>query len=213
MNILKTIMASATGVLMAASCNAATNKEKATVIEPTQETQVTNAREGKALIVFFSHAGENYAVGNITVGNTKVVADYIKDYTHADQFEVVAEKSYDMSYSDLIKVAKEEQNKGEKPTFKGGIDNLNQYDVVFVGTPIWWGTFPQVMFTFFDKYDLNGKTIIPFTTHEGSGLGSVVNDLKKLYPNAKLEKALAVKGTDARSSKERVEKWLLELGF
>lgn len=69
------------------------------------------------------------------------------------------------------------------------------------------------MFTFFDKYDLNGKTIIPFTTHEGSGLGSVVNDLKKLYPNAKLEKALAVKGTDARSSKERVEKWLLELGF
>ena len=118
-----------------------------------------------------------------------------------------------MPYNDLIKVAKEEQNKGEKPAFKGGVDNMGDYDIVFVGTPIWWGTFPQVMFTFFDKYDLNGKTIIPFTTHEGSGLGSVVNDLKKLYPNAKFEKALSVRGSDARTSKDRVEKWLKELGF
>lgn len=212
MNI-KTLMITAIGMLLGTSCNAtpkanAENNDS----EPVKET-VENNREGKALIVFFSHAGENYAVGNITVGNTKVVADYIKDYTKADQFEVVAEKSYDMPYNELIKVAKEEQNKGEKPAFKGSVDNLADYDIVFVGTPIWWGTFPQVMFTFFDKYDLNGKTIIPFTTHEGSGLGSVVNDLKKLYPNAKFEKALAVKGTDARSSKERVEKWLQELGF
>ena len=214
MKILKTIMASAIGVLMATSCNAASGKAKTAESEPAQETQVNNnVAEGKALIVFFSHAGENYAVGNITVGNTKVVADFIKDYTHADQFEVVAEKNYDMPYNDLIKVAKEEQNKGEKPAFKGGVDKMSDYDVVFVGTPIWWGTFPQVMFTFFDKYDLNGKTIIPFTTHEGSGLGSVVNDLKKIYPNAKFEKALSVRGSDARTSKERVEKWLKELGF
>ena len=214
MKILKTIMATAIGVLMTTSCNAASGKAKAAESEPAQETQVNNnVAEGKALIVFFSHAGENYAVGNIAVGNTKVVADFIKDYTHADQFEVVAEKSYDMPYKDLIKVAKEEQNKGEKPAFKGSVDNMSDYDVVFVGTPIWWGTFPQVMFTFFDKYDLNGKTIIPFTTHEGSGLGSVVNDLKKIYPNAKYEKALSIKGTDARTSKERVEKWLKELGF
>lgn len=210
---LKTLMITAIGMLLGASCNASPKAN--TVVndnEPLKETAGNN-REGKALIIFFSHAGENYAVGNIEVGNTKVVADFIKDYTHADQFEVVAEKSYDMPYNDLIKVAKEEQNKGEKPAFKGSVDNMSDYDVVFVGTPIWWGTFPQVMFTFFDKYDLNGKTIIPFTTHEGSGLGSVVNDLKKIYPNAKYEKALAIKGTDARTSKERVEKWLKELGF
>lgn len=206
-------MITAFGMLIGASCNATPKaNEESNSSEPVKET-VDNAKEGKALIVFFSHAGENYAVGNITVGNTKVVADYIKDYTHADQFEVVAEKNYDMPYNDLIKVAKEEQNKGEKPAFKGGVDNMGDYDIVFVGTPIWWGTFPQVMFTFFDKYDLNGKTIIPFTTHEGSGLGSVVNDLKKLYPNAKFEKALSVRGSDARTSKDRVEKWLKELGF
>lgn len=206
-------MITAFGMLIGASCNATPKaSEESSSSKQVKET-VDNAKEGKALIVFFSHAGENYAVGNITVGNTKVVADYIKDYTHADQFEVVAEKNYDMPYNDLIKVAKEEQNKGEKPAFKGGVDNMGDYDVVFVGTPIWWGTFPQVMFTFFDKYDLSGKTIIPFTTHEGSGLGSVVNDLKKLYPNAKFEKALSVRGSDARTSKDRVEKWLKELGF
>lgn len=211
-NLLKTFMVSFASILMATSCNAATKSETNNSNETNSETRVM-AKEGKALIVFFSHAGENYAVGNITVGNTKRVADFIKDYTGADQFEVVAEKSYDMSYRDLIKVAQEEQRKGEKPAFKGSVDNLDDYEYVFVGTPIWWGTFPQVMFTFFDKYDLNGKTIIPFTTHEGSGLGSVVNDLKKLYPNAKFEKALAIKGTDAKDSKDRVEKWLKELGF
>ena len=211
-NLLKTFMVSIASILMATSCNAATKSETNNSNETNSETRVM-AKEGKALIVFFSHAGENYAVGNITVGNTKRIADFIKDYTGADQFEVVAEKNYDMPYNDLIKVAKEEQRKGEKPAFKGSVDNLDDYEYVFVGTPIWWGTFPQVMFTFFDKYDLNGKTIIPFTTHEGSGLGSVVNDLKKLYPNAKFEKALATKGSEAKDSKDRVEKWLKELGF
>ena len=212
MNIIKTLMASAIGLLMATtSCNAAQKSENNNSNEPKEETTVMK-QTGKALIVFFSHAGENYAVGNITVGNTKVVADYIKELTGADQFEVVAEKNYDMPYRDLIKVAQEEQRNGEKPAFKGSV-NIDEYDTIFIGTPIWWGTFPQVMFTFFDKYDLNGKTIIPFTTHEGSGLGSTVKDLKKLYPNAKFEKALAVKGTDARTSKDRVEKWLKEIGF
>ena len=211
-HLLKTFMVSIASILMATSCNAATKSETNNSNEANSETRVM-AKEGKALIVFFSHAGENYAVGNIEVGNTKWIADYIQAYTGADQFEVVAEKSYDMSYRDLIKVAQEEQRKGEKPAFKGGVDNMDDYDVVFVGTPIWWGTFPQVMFTFFDKYDLNGKTIIPFTTHEGSGLGSVVNDLKKLYPNATFEKALAIKGSEARTSKDRVEKWLKELGY
>lgn len=190
MKLFKTIMASMTALLLS-----------------------TAAFSANPLIIYFSHAGENYAVGNITVGNTKVVADFIQAYTKADMFEVVAQKNYDLPYNELIKVAQQEQRDGEKPAFKGKVENLDQYDVVFIGTPIWWGTFPQVMFTFFDQYDLNGKTIIPFTTHEGSGLGRTVSDLKKLYPNAKIEKALAVKGTDARTSKDRVEKWLKEVGF
>lgn len=207
--MIKTFLISALALVMGTSCSAAEKKQSTN--EPEDEATVME-KTGKALVVFFSHAGENYAVGNITVGNTKVMADYIKDYTGVDQFEVVAEKNYDMPYSELIKVAQEEQRKGEKPAFKGSV-NIDEYDTIFIGTPIWWGTFPQVLFTFFDKYDLNGKTIIPFTTHEGSGLGRTVNDLKKLYPNATIEKALAVKGSEARSSKDRVEKWLKEIGY
>ena len=171
------------------------------------------AQKSKAIVIFFSHAGENYSVGNIKVGNTKIVADYISEITGADQFEVVAVKSYDMPYNKLIEVAKKEQQAGEKPAFKGKIDNLADYDIVFVGTPIWWGTFPQVMFTFFDKYDLNGKKVYPFSTHEGSGLGSIVRDLRRIYPKADIQKGFSIYGHDVRTGKDKVTKWLSGIGF
>lgn len=171
------------------------------------------AQKSKAIVIFFSHAGENYSVGNIKVGNTKIVADYITEVTGADQFEVVAVKSYDMPYNKLIDVAKKEQQAGEKPAFKGKIDNLADYDIVFVGTPIWWGTFPQVMFTFFDKYDLSGKKVYPFSTHEGSGLGSIVRDLRRIYPKADIQKGFSIYGHDVRTGKDKVTKWLAGIGF
>ena len=128
-------------------------------------------QKGKALVVFFSHAGDNYAVGNIEVGNTKIVADYITELTGAEQFEIVTHKYDGMAYTPLIDLAKEEASKGELPEYEGDVD-MSQYDTVFIGGPVWWGTYPQVMFTFFKKHrdDLKGKTVIPFTTHEGSGL-------------------------------------------
>ncbi|MBO6223223.1 MAG: NAD(P)H-dependent oxidoreductase [Bacteroidales bacterium] len=171
------------------------------------------AQKSKAIVIFFSHAGENYSVGNIKVGNTKIVADYISEITGADQFEVVAVKSYDMPYNKLIDVAKKEQQAGEKPAFKGKIDNLADYDIVFVGTPIWWGTFPQVMFTFFDTYDLSGKKVYPFSTHEGSGLGSIVRDLRRIYPKADIQKGFSIYGHQVRTGKDKVTKWLSGIGF
>ena len=166
----------------------------------------------KALVVFFSHAGDNYAVGNIKVGNTKIVADYISDFTGADQFEIKTTKYDGMAYRPLCDLAKKEQQNGELPPFEGTVD-VKKYDIIFIGGPVWWGTYPQVMFTFFKKYDLNGKTIIPFTTHEGSGLGRCVKDVEKAYPEATIEHGFSIYGHDVRTSKERVEKWLKELGF
>lgn len=168
--------------------------------------------DGKVLIVFFSHAGENYAVGNVKVGNTKLVADEIQRVTGGDKFEIVAEKNYDMPYDELTKLAKEELNRNEKPAFKSSID-IDKYETIFIGGPVWWGTYPQVMFTYFDRYDLNGKTIIPFTTHEGSGLGNVVSDLKKLYPNAKFREAFSIYGHESRKDLSKVDQWLKKLGF
>ena len=113
------------------------------------------------------------------MGNTKIVADYISEQTGADQFEIVTHKYDGMSYKALCDLAQEEQRNDERPAFEGKLTNLDEYDVIFVGGPVWWGTWPQVMFTFFDTYDLSGKTLYPFTTHEGSGLGSCVSDLRK----------------------------------
>lgn len=170
-------------------------------------------KNGKTLVVFFSHAGENYSVGNIEVGNTKVVADYISEMTGADQFEIVADKDYDMPYMQLIEVAKQEANNNELPPMVGKLENVDQYDTVFIGGPVWWGTYPQVMFTFFRDYDLNGKTLIPFTTHEGSGLASCVEDVKEAYPNADVKPGFAIYGHEVRSGRNKVEKWLKSLGF
>ena len=166
----------------------------------------------KALVVFFSHAGDNYAVGNIPVGNTKIVADYITELTGADQFEIVTHKYDGMAYKPLCDLAKEEQQRGELPPYEGTVD-VSAYDTVFIGGPVWWGTYPQVMFTFFKQVDLNGKTIIPFTTHEGSGLANCVEDVKAAYPGATVTGQFSIYGHDVRSGKATVEKWLKRVGF
>ena len=174
----------------------------------------------KCLVVFFSHAGENYSVGNIQVGNTKIVADYISELTGADQFEIVTHKYDGMAYTPLTELAQEEARNDERPAFEGVLTSnsgsvqtsnseaLSNYDIIFIGGPIWWGTYPQVMFTFFDTYDLNGKTIYPFTTHEGSGLGNVMNDVRKAYPNADVKPGFSIYGHEVRTNKAKVEKWI-----
>lgn len=174
--------------------------------------QNKNNMDNKALVIFFSHAGENYSVGNIEEGNTKIVADYISEITGADQFEIVAEKNYDMPYMDLIKVAQDEAKAGELPAYKGDVD-VAPYDIIFIGGPIWWGTYPQVMFSFFKDHDLSGKTVIPFTTHEGSGLASTVRDVKKALPKATVKDGFAIYGHEVRSGRAKVEKWLKGLGW
>ena len=202
-NFIKSFALLIAGLLISISCSGNSATKEKEVME----------KKAKVLIVFFSHAGENYNVGNIKVGNTKLVADEIQKVTGGDEFEIVANKNYDLPYNDLVNVAKDETEKGEKPSFKGEVKNIDDYDTVFIGGPIWWGTYPRVMFTFFDKYDLNGKTIIPFSTHEGSGLGSVVEDLKTLYPNATFKEAFSIYGTETRKDLSKVDKWLKRLDF
>lgn len=189
-------------VLVATACSGAAQQEK---------TMTTN---GKTMVVFFSHAGDNYSVGNIEVGNTKIVADYISETTGAEQFEIVTHKYDGMAYTPLINLAQEEVRKGELPEYEGEID-LSQYDTVFIGGPVWWGTYPQVMFTFFKNHadDLRGKTVIPFTTHEGSGLANCVEDVRKAFPGANVTKGFSIYGHEVRTGKSKVEKWLKGLGY
>ena len=201
---MKSLLATIIALLGFTSCNAQS-------AEQNNETKMAN--NSKALVVFFSHAGDNYAVGNIEVGNTKIVADYISEITGADQFEIVTHKYDGMAYTPLINLAKQEAQDGELPPYEGEVPDLSRYDTVFIGGPIWWGTYPQVMFTFLKENDLNGKTLIPFTTHEGSGLASTVDDVKAAYPQANVTKGFAIYGHEVRTGKAKVEKWLQGMGF
>ena len=167
----------------------------------------------QSIVIFFSHAGDNYSVGNIEVDNTTIVANYISEITGADQYEIITHKYDGMAYTPLINLAKEEANKGELPPYEGKAPDLSKYDTVFIGGPIWWGTYPQVMFTFFKDHDLSGKTVIPFTTHEGSGLASTVRDVKKAFPKADVKPGFAIYGHEVRSGRAKVEKWLKGLGW
>src|SRR5574344_746817 len=155
-------------------------------------------KEAKTLVVFFSHAGENYSVGNIKTGNTKLAADAICALTGAVQFEIVPEKSYDVSYDRLTVLAGKEAKNNEFPAYKGTIADIGRSDTVYVGGPVWWGTYPRVMFTFFRDYDLSGKTLIPFTTHEGSGLGDTESDLKNAFPNATVVHGFSIYGHECQ---------------
>ena len=208
---LKSILIAAFGLLASLSCNG-NGKAEQTSTESKTDKKETSMEKGKMLVVFFSHAGENYSVGNIQVGNTKILADYISELTGADQFEIKTSKYDGMAYGPLCDLAKEEQQNGELPAYEGDVD-VSQYDTVFIGGPVWWGTYPQVMFTFFRDHDLNGKTIIPFTTHEGSGLGQCVRDVRKAYPEATVTGEFSIYGHDVRSGKAKVEKWLKGLNL
>ena len=174
----------------------------------TQTIKQSNNQAMKKIVIFFSHAGDNYAVGNIEVGNTKIVADYISELTGAAQFEIVTHKYDGMAYTPLIELAKEEANKGELPPYEGTAPDLSQCDTVFIGGPVWWGTYPQVMFTLFKDINLDGKTVIPFTTHEGSGLASCVSDVKREFPKANVTKGWSIYGHEVRTGRTKVEKWL-----
>ena len=202
MKSIKTIITAALALIMATSCNAQ-NK---------QEVKSSNNNSmSKSIVIFFSHAGDNYSVGNIEVGNTKIVADYITEIKGADQFEIVTHKYDGMAYMPLIELAKEEANKGELPPYEGSVPDLSQYDTVFIGGPVWWGTYPQVMFTLFKDINLDGKTFIPFTTHEGSGLASCASDVKKAFPKAKVTGEFSIYGHEVRTGRAKVEKWLKSL--
>ncbi len=209
---MKRIITAVLALLMATSCNAQNNNvETLRAMSMKNDKSQKQNNMNKSIVIFFSHAGDNYSVGNIEVGNTKIVADYITEIKGADQFEIVTHKYDGMAYMPLIELAKEEANKGELPPYEGTAPDLSQYDTVFIGGPVWWGTYPQVMFTIFKDINLDGKTVIPFTTHEGSGLASCASDVKKAFPKAKVTGEFSIYGHEVRTGKAKVEKWLKSL--
>ena len=170
---------------------------------------------GKTLVVYFSRTGENYNVGNVEVGNTAMVASYIKEYLNADSFEIVPVEKYPDNYDECTKLASDEQKNNARPQIENKIDNFDGYDTVFVGYPIWWGDLPMIMYTFMEDYDFDGKKVIPFNTHEGSGDAGTYDTIQSKLSSADVNtNGLALDGNTARSEdgKQQTIDWLKQLG-
>ena len=160
----------------------------------------------KTLIIYFSRADENYAVGYIDKGNTEIVAEYVQELTGADTFKVEPAVPYAKDYKTCIKEAK--QRIGNAP-IKEKLTNISAYDTIFVMSPIYWGTYAPEMETALKDLDFTGKTIRVISTHEGSGLASMVSDVKKICKGAMVDtKGLAIVGSQAKASKSKLEKWI-----
>lgn len=182
----------------------------------------SSAAESNILVAYFSRVGVtpfdddvdatssasiNIRDGEL-VGNMQYLAEFIAEETGGDLFQIITEKEYPTDYRDTTDLAKEEQNNDERPALTSHVENMDQYDVIFLGYPNWWGTLPQAVMTFLEEYDFSGKTIIPFCSHGGSRLGSGPRDIEALCPDANLLDGLAVSGSAVSDAQGDVQEWL-----
>jgi len=171
--------------------------------------------EGRCLIAYFSRLGNNYVGGsimNLSVGNTEVIAKMIQGMTGGDLFRIEPVKPYPADYTATTDVAKEELRTKARPELTGNVDNIASYELIFLGYPDWWGTMPMPVFTFLEGYDLSGKTIAPFCTHEGSGLGHSIADIEKACPHSTVLNGIAIRGGEVKNAQDVVAGWLRTVG-
>lgn len=166
------------------------------------------------LIVYFSRTGYNYPNNTwLDIGHTARIAGYIADYTSGTLFEIVPLVPYPDGYDETTAIARQEQDTNARPAIKNELTDLDKYSIVFVGSPIWYSTPPMIMRTFFDNYDLSDKTIVPFCTHAGSGMGNTVSVIRSSFPDATMLDGLAVRGIDSPDARNTVTDWLQRIGF
>jgi flavodoxin len=170
----------------------------------------------RILVAYFSRKGNNYVNGkivNLPVGNTEVIAKMIQEMTKGDIFHIDTINSYPLDYNEATKVAGKELREKARPKLSNHVQNMDSYDMLFVGYPNWWGTIPMPVATFLSEYDFSGKTIAPFCTNEGSGLGRSIIDIKELCPQSNVLDGLAVRGGAVNQARSQVSIWLHELGL
>lgn len=185
----------------AAKADSSTSSEKTL----TSGSESTSAKGNTALIVYFSHSG-----------NTKQMAEMIAETTGYETFEIKTTTVYPDDYRDLIDQAKDEQNNNARPALVEDKD-ISGYDTVFIGYPNWWADMPMVVYTFLEAHDWNGKTVIPFCTHGGSGLSDTENTLREVCSGATVLDGLAIRDTRIKNSdsgvKNDVNEWLKDIGI
>ncbi|MGP1365690.1 MAG: flavodoxin [Schwartzia sp. (in: firmicutes)] len=184
-----------------------------------KETQTTaSARsDQRVLVVYFSRADENTGgVGYIEKGNTKILAEMIAERTHGDLFEIKTVKPYPKEYRPATEAAKQEKEENARPEIVGELPDLSKYDVVFLGYPIWWSDMPMPVYTFLDRENFAGKILLPFCTHEGSGLSDTQRSIADVT-KADVREGFALQGHIAQKSPEEARtalyEWMSKQGY
>ncbi len=168
------------------------------------------------LVAYFSLAGEQYGVGVIEEGNTSIIAHMIAEQIGADLFEIEAITPYPTSHRELLDVSREEMASNVRPEIADTVDNIDDYDTIFIGYPNWWGDMPMIVYSFLESYNLSGKTIVPFCTHGGSRLSNTESTIADITGGI-IEEGLAILGTTAQNDRDTARKmvteWLKDGGF
>ncbi len=177
----------------------------------------------RILVAFLSRAGENYNVGEtregsasaayagyIEKGNTAIMAALIAELTGGDLFEITTVTPYPEDYASMLRVAQEEIDTDARPELAAQVENMADYDVIFIGYPIWHAKMPQAIYSFIESYDLAGKTVIPFNTHEGSGQSGTQRVIENALPDCTVLQGLAIQGKTAQEDEERTRALLTD---
>jgi flavodoxin len=166
------------------------------------------------LVAYFSHSGENYSVGKIEKGNTKIIAEIISEQTNGNLFEIRSTKDYPNNYNDCVEVAKQEKINNARPKLLNSVSDFDNYKIIFLGYPNWCGDMPMPVYSFLESYDFKNKIIMPFCTHEGGGLYSTDKNIKNICVDAKVSKGIAIYGHVAQESKDEandiIANWIKE---
>ena len=193
------------------------NSDTAAVVSSENGTEnvTDNSGTSKILVAYFSLADEQYEVGIIEKGNTEIIAEIIADKTGAELFKITADTDYPTTYEGLLDISKQEES--DPPGLAENVANMADYDIVFIGYPIWWGDLPTIVKVFIESNDFSDKTVIPFCTHAGSGLSGTQSSVESLCSGVEIRDGLAVRGSTAQNKREVAEKsvadWLSELGI
>ena len=205
-------------MLILAACGNSAPAESASENETrtSNSTNVQTEGDGHMLVAYFSLAGEQYGVGVIEEGNTSIIAHMIAEQTGADLFEIEAVTPYPASQSELLEVSQQEKSDNARPESAGTVDNMDDYDTIFIGYPNWWGDMPMIVYNFLESYDLSGKTIVPFCTHGGGGLSNTESTIADITGGT-MKDGFAIPGTTAQNdldtARSEVTEWLKEGGF
>lgn len=214
------------------SCGNNDTQKKDYIVDSLETSQNINAlnisnTQNKILIAYFTWS-DNTVVENpdsidvdaetsasvLSPGNAELIANWIAEETGGDLFSIKTQNKYSSDYDECLNQARKERDNNERPALVERVNNIDDYDVIFLGFPNWWYTCPMAVFTFVESYDLSGKTIIPFCTHGTGGLSRTIRDLKKLLPdNCEVLEPIGVYRPEVKNSKNKVLDWLRKLGY